>query len=153
MQNDAKLLPCPFCGGSADISHDHTAEENHEYGCRECVLWFGSSNSDDPIAAWNTRTPHPAPVTAREAGPVAWRYRARDNRPPCWDYMEGSRPTVPETAYEVQLLYTHPPQSSEAVVEALQLADDMFRDLGWHSKYEITSAALRALSSGEASHD
>ncbi|MFD2439779.1 hypothetical protein [Paracoccus kondratievae] len=53
----------------------------------------------------------------------------------------------------MQLLYTHPPQSSEAVVEALQLADDMFRDLGWHSKYEITSAALRALSSGEASHD
>ena len=44
----------------------------------------------------------------------------------------------------------HPPQPSASVVDALQLADDMFRDLGWHSKYEITSAALRALKGDDA---
>lgn len=29
-----------------------------------------------------------------------------------------------------------------ALVEALRFADETFRDLGWHSKWEVTSAAL-----------
>jgi hypothetical protein len=31
-----------------------------------------------------------------------------------------------------------------ALVEALRFADETFRDLGWHSKWEFTSAALAA---------
>lgn len=50
-----ELKPCPFCGGESDIEHDHTAEENHAYGCRDCGLWFDTFNADDAITAWNTR--------------------------------------------------------------------------------------------------
>ncbi|WP_421358194.1 hypothetical protein [Agrobacterium rosae] len=44
----------------------------------------------------------------------------------------------------VQALYVEPPAPSVAV-KALQMADETFRDLGWHEKYEITTAALSAL--------
>lgn len=38
-------------------------------------------------------------------------------------------------------------QSAPSVaVKALQMADETFRDLGWHDKYEATTAALAALS-------
>lgn len=40
---------------------------------------------------------------------------------------------------------TAPPAPSVAV-KALQMADETFRDLGWHDKYEATTAALTALS-------
>ena len=42
-------------------------------------------------------------------------------------------------------LYAAPPAPSVAV-KALQMADETFRDLGWHDKYEATTAALAALS-------
>ena len=29
-----------------------------------------------------------------------------------------------------------------ALVEALRFADNVFRDLGWHAKWEVTSSAL-----------
>ena len=70
------------------------------------------------ITAWNTRTPHPAPVTAREAEPVAWMYRYVDpiSGNPIWRYSNelwnGQRPR------ESQPLYAHPPQPSETVAEA-----------------------------------
>ncbi|WP_198647642.1 Lar family restriction alleviation protein [Agrobacterium pusense] len=39
------------------------------------------------------------------------------------------------------------PQPAPSVaVKALQMADETFRDLGWHDKYEATTAALAALS-------
>ena len=50
-----ELKPCPFCGGEADIDHDHTVEENHAYGCRICSVWFDTFNADDAISAWNRR--------------------------------------------------------------------------------------------------
>ncbi|WP_107340268.1 hypothetical protein [Agrobacterium pusense] len=46
---------------------------------------------------------------------------------------------------EVVYLYAAPPAPSVAV-KALQMADETFRDLGWHDKYEATTAALAALS-------
>lgn len=55
MTDAPELKPCPFCGGSADTDHDHTVEENHAYGCRNCSVWFDTFNSDDAISAWNTR--------------------------------------------------------------------------------------------------
>lgn len=56
-----ELLPCPFCGGAADIDHDHTVEENHAYGCRSCNVWFNAFIEGDPITAWNTRANLQAP--------------------------------------------------------------------------------------------
>lgn len=139
MTSDAKLLPCPFCGGDADIFYDHTVEENHAYGCRACGFWFDTFNSDDPIVAWNRRTPHPAPATAREAEPT------EDELDEAW--KDGFNAGFGEAK-----LTAHPPQPSEAVAEALEnmmsfarskmddpsRADDMriFKD---------AEAALRAL--------
>lgn len=57
MGDEVQLLPCPFCGGEADIDHDHTVEECHAYGCRSCDMWFNDFNANDAPAAWNTRTP------------------------------------------------------------------------------------------------
>lgn len=56
----ADLLPCPFCGGEAQIvPHPDGAITTHHAECMECVatMW-GSSTKDDAAAAWNTR---PAP--------------------------------------------------------------------------------------------
>lgn len=38
------------------------------------------------------------------------------------------------------------PPAPSVAVKALQMADETFRDLGWHDKYEATTAALAALS-------
>jgi len=46
---------------------------------------------------------------------------------------------------EVVYLYAAPPAPS-AAVKALQMADETFRNLGWHDKHEATTAALAALS-------
>ena len=34
------------------------------------------------------------------------------------------------------------PSNITALIEALRFADETFRDLGWHGKWEVTSAAL-----------
>jgi len=54
------LLPCPFCGGEAelvDFDLDSCFVE-----CRKCrasqpVLWPKSTSRQDAIAAWNRRAP------------------------------------------------------------------------------------------------
>ncbi len=85
--DDANLRPCPFCGGEADISHDHTVEESHAYGCRKCGVWFNDYLADDPIAAWNRRADtRPAPVEGLLEAAKAVRderfstYRAKNGR-------------------------------------------------------------------------
>lgn len=32
--------------------------------------------------------------------------------------------------------------AADEAISALRMADETFRDLGWHSKYEVTSAAI-----------
>lgn len=56
----SELLPCPFCGGEAelvDFDLDSCFVE-----CRKCrasqpVLWPKSTSRQDAIAAWNRRAP------------------------------------------------------------------------------------------------
>lgn len=83
------------------------------------------------ITAWNTRTPHPAPVTAREAVPSALRYV----------------PTVTTDNCRT------PPQPSETVAEALHEIRAAIRDgnLSQGVRLDIIEKiALRALKGGEA---
>ncbi|WP_418024892.1 hypothetical protein ACNKFW_15375 (plasmid) [Paracoccus sp. TD-10] len=112
-----------------------------------------------------TSAPHPAPVTAQEAVPVAWRYRYVDpvSGKPIWRYSNnlwnGQRPS------ESQPLFAHPPQPSETVAEAATHALDACRiidaavleghdnvsDLICHllEAVEPARAALRALKEAE----
>lgn len=39
--------------------------------------------------------------------------------------------------------------AAEAMAEALRFADEVFRDLGWHAKWEVTTAALEKWRAGK----
>jgi hypothetical protein len=58
---EAALLPCPFCGGEADL-RGHKAPEFwvgcSAIGCKATTEGFGDKARS--IAAWNTRKPLPA---------------------------------------------------------------------------------------------
>ena len=78
------LLPCPFCGGDADMEMDHTVEENHAYGCRRCDVWFDTFNTDGAIAAWNTRAADAAIRAAaleEAANAQGWEAFVKDDAP------------------------------------------------------------------------
>jgi len=80
MQNDAKLLPCPFCGKTPP--HVHLSHVTGRIFCEGC----GAEGPWSPYfndGGWNTRTPHPAPITAREAeleAEIERLTKARDNQ-------------------------------------------------------------------------
>lgn len=47
---------------------------------------------------------------------------------------------------DAALSAAEPQPAPSVAVKALQMADETFRDLGWHDKYEATTAALAVLS-------
>lgn len=59
-----KLLPCPFCGGPAEMSVTDPEDDCHVAGCPDCdfclmggpigIGWYRTA--DDAITAWNRRT-------------------------------------------------------------------------------------------------
>ncbi len=49
------LKPCPFCGGEAHFSADHTVEQNDEVQCRVCCFQISGFHHEDPVSVWNTR--------------------------------------------------------------------------------------------------
>lgn len=177
MSADAKLLPCPFCGatphrGLGKVWRDSLHGDRHQYYVIKCphLCVTMTGTAEGVVERWNTRTPHPAPVTAREAEPVAWRYRSISDPGMGWTKVtEFRRDRYARVGMEEQPLYTHPPQPSETVAEAAKHALDACRiidaavleghdnvsDLICHllEAVEPARAALRALSSGEASRD
>ncbi|MCP4493269.1 MAG: hypothetical protein GY820_39095 [Gammaproteobacteria bacterium] len=56
------LLPCPFCGGEAELSCD---ENDHYVCCKDCCsmgeqyYWKDKDHDKRAIKAWNTRTTQP----------------------------------------------------------------------------------------------
>jgi len=66
-----KLLPCPFCGGEADIeeiSGNPFTNESYTWavGCKDCNIGWYKETKEDAIAAWNRRAePRWIPVTER----------------------------------------------------------------------------------------
>ena len=54
----AKLKPCPFCGGEAEIyEYEHEGKKYFTVGCSECMITTqGSDNEQKLITIWNTRT-------------------------------------------------------------------------------------------------
>jgi Lar family restriction alleviation protein len=61
--SEIKLLPCPFCGGKADLFSWSQIPLNYQYGieCRECHTLFQINQYDttmqDTIKQWNARKP------------------------------------------------------------------------------------------------
>lgn len=78
----------------------------------------------------DARAPHPAPVTARDAEPVAWRYRSISDPGMGWTKAtEFRRDKYAREGMEEQPLYTRQPQPSETVAEKalLQRAVDLIK--------------------------
>lgn len=61
MKNEVKLLPCPFCGGEAEIDSDKIGKGKSLYYayCKNyCITQYGYySSKESAITAWNTRKP------------------------------------------------------------------------------------------------
>jgi len=68
--DDKLLLPCPFCGGEADIeeiSGNPFTNEPYTWavGCKDCNIGWYKETKEDAIAAWNRRA-DVAPVVRGE---------------------------------------------------------------------------------------
>lgn len=56
--SEIKLLPCPFCGGGAEIGEFHLLDKEYRVCCKECRSRTPYSASiDRVIKQWNTRKP------------------------------------------------------------------------------------------------
>lgn len=65
-EKENNLLPCPFCGGEADVNFNNGVLERQYYVhcCKDiihgCVVQDTTyARETDAIKAWNTRTPSP----------------------------------------------------------------------------------------------
>lgn len=59
MSDETTLLPCPFCGGDAEIietEHSWNLRIEHEQTCFFATQVCGEWTKAEAIAAWNTRT-------------------------------------------------------------------------------------------------
>jgi hypothetical protein len=60
---ETTLLPCPFCGGEAELSNVCGMYFVACRGCRAnnslkcCACTYGDKTPDEAIAAWNRRAP------------------------------------------------------------------------------------------------
>ena len=50
-----KLLPCPFCGGNAEIEQEGTGRQSCIVRCTNCGCSLESSESFNSGSSWNTR--------------------------------------------------------------------------------------------------
>ena len=51
---DSRLLPCPFCGGEAEIVRDY--EYFHTVFCPECMVQITKYDEKEAIKIWNRRS-------------------------------------------------------------------------------------------------
>lgn len=56
--SEIKLLPCPFCGGEAELCKGDWIGKEYWVKCTKCICKTSLSNNyNEPIKAWNTRKP------------------------------------------------------------------------------------------------
>lgn len=68
--NGIKLLPCPFCGGEAELCV-HEATGVSWIRCTECDASSGQTASNAAVMAWNTREERTQDAKCIEAWSVA----------------------------------------------------------------------------------
>lgn len=61
-----ELLPCPFCGGAAEIERYGTPSVSTVYRCTECACRLETGEEWNHGADWNRRTAPPSPAPAGE---------------------------------------------------------------------------------------
>lgn len=68
-EQTAKLLPCPFCGGEAEIERYGDARESTQYGCTMCGCTLETGEEWGHGRRWNEREPSPGET---QASITAW---------------------------------------------------------------------------------
>jgi Lar family restriction alleviation protein len=73
------LLPCPFCGGPANLETGHHNFDDAQICCQSCGMYGPVFDDDimiggagvkpipDAIKHWNTRSAAPAPPASKES--------------------------------------------------------------------------------------
>ena len=51
------LLPCPFCGGEAEVERSGTNRRSHIIACTDCGCRLETGETWNAGSAWNTRQP------------------------------------------------------------------------------------------------
>ena len=51
-----KLLPCPFCGGEAEITRYGDSRQSTQYTCTHCGCFLETGETFDHGKDWNTRS-------------------------------------------------------------------------------------------------
>jgi Lar family restriction alleviation protein len=127
---DMNLLPCPFCGKDPVVRRlveEYPADDKHPAGeyevhvticCDGCGFEIGEEYKADAIAAWNRRSPSPAPVTPTKVteqmvravhealGGDGWAYsnyghnELRDRRPALEDAVRAILALLPSSGPE-----------------------------------------------------
>lgn len=54
------LLPCPFCGGEAEIERHGNRRQSTIYACTECSCRLETGEEWNIGTDWNRRATHPA---------------------------------------------------------------------------------------------
>ena len=54
-ESEVKLLPCPFCGGKANIDRYGDASKSTQYSCEDCGASLETSEEFNHGGRWNER--------------------------------------------------------------------------------------------------
>lgn len=132
---ELSLLPCPFCGGTAEWYDITEADEVGNAGgsciiCTKCQacgpVQFGEK--DTIVDQWNRRS-SPSAVEAAEAVPVAWRWHTNE-QPIEWAYRGPTEPAhLRGLGYVIEPLYASPPPASPSAPQGVaELRERLIND-------------------------
>lgn len=122
-----ELLPCPFCGGRAEIKEGHYTQYAM---CQKCDVMGPNLASREELAdAWNTRAQGPAlgeadhipdvgkKIILAHGEAVAWIVYAENGNTRFWTKAEGGKRAqrlAAEWGTVAHPLYAHPTKGGEA---------------------------------------
>jgi len=132
---DAKLLPCPFCGGEAELRESVTdaAVACCDCGARTGFVYFGASEAAnaakkrDLSTAWNTRATHCTTCTEATAAIIA----AAEARIEEVNRYHKKRLGTYKAALQMLNEATARAEAADARIKVLEEALTQLRDCDW----------------------